>query len=211
MSQQSPCRQCHGSVLLSALVMLVALMLGAAALMRMVESANLLSGNMAFKRAATLAAEAGAEAAISWLEQQDPGTLVQDQIGSGYYASDADLLDASGNRGGSLDTQIAWNGASCANSAAAHCLMPVALAAPDPAGHTVRYVIQRLCRSTGAHAVSGNCAFHMPSDADSSSRSGFSYGREKRFAGTPLAFYRITARAGGPRNTVGMIEVLVRF
>ena len=206
-----PRRHCHGSVLLSALVMLVALMLGAAALMRMVESANLLSGNMAFKRAATLAAEAGAEAAVGWLEQQAAGTLEQDQVGQGYYASDADLLDASGNRGGSLVTQIAWNGASCASSAAARCLMPVALAAPDAAGHTVRYVIQRLCKTSGPHAVSGHCAFHMPSDADSSSRSGLSYGREKRFAGTPLAYYRISARASGPRNTVGLIEVLVRF
>ncbi|MDB5758643.1 MAG: pilX2 [Burkholderia sp.] len=66
------CKHSHGTVLLAALVMLIALMLGAAALMRMVESANLLSGNLAFKRAATLAAEAGTEAAIACWRSRTP-------------------------------------------------------------------------------------------------------------------------------------------
>jgi hypothetical protein len=198
-------------VLLSALVMLVALMLGAAALMRMVESANLLSGNLAFKRGATLAAEAGAEAAISWLAQQGAGALAQDLTGHGYYASDAEDFDAGGNRSGSRLTRVDWQGDNCTGAVLARCLTPAALAAPDVAGHTVRYVIQRLCKASGQPAVSGDCAFHMPVDADSSSRTGLSYGQAKRFGGPPLGYYRITARAGGPRNTVGLLEVLVRF
>jgi type IV pilus assembly protein PilX len=189
-------------VLLAALVMLVALMLGAAALMRMVESANLLSGNLAFKRAATLAAEAGTEAAIGWLALQDAATLEQDQVADGYYASDTANVDASG---------IDWNGDSCAGAAVARCMEPVALTGQDAAGHTVRYVVQRLCTSAGPHTATGGCAFHLPTEAESTSRAGLSYGRSKRLAGTPLAHYRITARASGPRNTVSVIEVLVRY
>jgi len=198
-------------VLLAALVMLVALMLGAAALMRMVESAGLLSGNLAFKRAATLAAEAGAEAAIDWLAQQDAATLSQDQPAQGYYATDAENFDGGGTRSGSALTRVDWQGVGCAGAALAHCLTPVALPGPDAAGHTVRYVMQRMCAGAGPHSSSGSCAFHLPDDAESSSRSGLSYSRYQRLAGAPLAYYRITARASGPRNSVSVIEVLVRY
>ena len=198
-------------MLLAALVMLIALMLGAAALMRMVESANLLSGNLAFKRAATLAAEAGAEAAIAWLAQQDAATLAQDHTAQGYYASDATNFDGSGNRGGSQASGVDWQGDNCAGAVLARCLKPVTLLGEDAAGHTVRYVVQRLCTDAGAHTAAGACAFHLPAEAESSSRGGFSYGRNKRLAGMPLAYYRITARASGPRNTISVIEVLVRY
>ena len=201
----------RGSVLVSALVMLVALMLGAAALMRMVESANLLSGNLAFKRGATLAAESGVEAAISWLAQQDADALAKDQASHGYHASDAEDFDASGNRGGSRLTQVDWQGDNCAGAALARCLKPASLAAPDAAGHTVRYVIQRLCAAAGPSTAPGGCAFHLPVEAESSSRTGLSYSQGKRFGGAPLGYYRITARASGPRNTVSLVEVLVRF
>ena len=211
MTGRRPGRRIRGTVLLAALVMLIALMLGAAALMRMVESATLLSGNLAFKRAATLAAEAGTEAAIGWLAQQDAATLAQDQPKQGYYAADAVNFDASGNRSGSAASRVDWQGDSCAGATSARCLTPAALPGPDAAGHTVRYVVQRLCAAAGAHAASGGCAFHLPAEADSSSRSGFDYGRNKRLAGAPLAYYRITARASGPRNTVSVIEVLVRY
>jgi Tfp pilus assembly protein PilX len=208
---QRPGRRIRGTVLLAALVMLIALMLGAAALMRMVESANLLAGNLAFKRAATLAAEAGTEAAVGWLAQQDAATLAQDQAAQGYYASDALNFDASGNRGGSQSSRVDWQGDNCAGAALARCLKPAAMPGEDAAGHTVRYLVQRLCAASGPHAASGSCAFHLPAEADSSSRSGLAYGRSQRLAGTPLAYYRITARASGPRNTVSVIEVLVRY
>lgn len=201
----------RGTVLLAALVMLIALMLGASALMRMVESVNLLSGNLAFKRAATLAAEAGTEAAIAWLEQQTAATLAKDQIALGYYASDAANFDATGNRSGSQTSRVDWQADNCAGAAIALCLKTVALPGPDAAGHTVRYVVQRLCAAAGAHAASGSCAFHLPAGAESSSRTGLGYGRNQRLAGMPLAYYRISARASGPRNTVSVIEVLVRY
>ena len=210
--KQRPRRQHHrGAVLLAALVMLLALMLGAAALIRMVESANLLAGNLAFKRAATLAAEAGAEAALGWLAQQSAATLAQDSETQGYYAADALNFDASGTRSGSQLTRVDWQGDQCGGTTLARCLKPASVAGPDAAGHAVRYVVQRLCAASGAHDMSGTCAFHLTAEAESSSRSGLGYGRAQRLAGIPLAYYRITARATGPRNTVSVIEVLVRF
>lgn len=201
----------RGAVLPTALVMLVTLMLGAAALMRMVESTNQLAGNLAFRRAATLAAERGAEAAIDWLEQQSGTTLANDDVAAGYHASAVALVDASGNAASSAAAAIDWKNDGCAGLANAACMKTAALAGIDNAGHSVRYLIQRLCGGSGELASTGECAVHMDTQAESSSRGGISYASSKRLTGQPWGFYRITARAAGPRDTVSLIQVLVRL
>lgn len=198
-------------MLLTALVMLVALMLGAASLMRMVESANQLAGNLAFKRAATLAAENGIEAAIDWLEQQSASTLANDVANAGYHASAAAAVDASGNAAASGTAAIDWKNNQCDSVARSACLSTVALAGVDNAGHSVRYLIQRLCGGSGSLAATGECALYLETEAESTSRGAIGYGSEKRLTGQPWAFYRITARAVGPRDTVGLVQVLVRW
>lgn len=191
--------------------MLVALMLGAASLMRMVESANQLAGNLAFKRAATLAAENGIETAIEWLEQQSTATLASDAAAAGYYASTTAAVDASGNAAASGTAAIDWKNNQCDGVARSACLTPMALPGVDSAGHSVRYLIQRLCSGSGNLAASGECALYLEAEAESSSRGAIGYGSDKRLTGQPWAFYRITARAVGPRDTVGLVQVLVRW
>ena len=198
-------------MLLTALVMLVALMLGAASLMRIVESSNQLAGNLAFKRAATLAAENGAEAAIDWLEQQSTATLASDAAAAGYYASTTAAADASGNAAAGGMAAIDWKNNQCSGVTRVACLATVALPGVDSAGHSVRYLIQRLCSGGGSLAASGECALYLETEAESSSRGVIGYGSEKRLTGQPWAFYRITARAVGPRDTVGLVQVLVRW
>lgn len=210
MKASTPLSQ-QGAVLLTALVMLVALMLGAASLMRMVESSNQLAGNLAFKRAATLAAENGVEAAIDWLEQQSAATLASDVAAAGYYASATATVDASGNAAASTTAAIDWKNNQCGDIARSVCLATMALPGVDGAGHSVRYLIQRLCSGNGSLAASGECALYLESEAESSSRGAIAYGSEKRLTGQPWAFYRITARAVGPRDTVGLVQVLVRW
>jgi Tfp pilus assembly protein PilX len=201
----------QGAVLLTALIMLVALMLGAASLMRMVDSSNQLSGNLAFKRAATLAAENGIEAAIDWLEQQSSATLASDALAAGYHASTTAAVDASGNAATSGMVAIDWKNNQCGSVARSACLATMALPGVDGAGHSVRYLIQRLCSGSGSLAASGECALYLETEAESTSRGAIGYGSEKRLTGQPWAFYRITARAVGPRDTVGLVQVLVRW
>lgn len=191
--------------------MLVALMLGAASLMRMVESANQLAGNLAFKRAATLAAENGIEAAIDWLEQQSATTLANDVANAGYHASATVAVDASGNAAASGTAAIDWKNNQCDSVARSACLSTAALAGVDNAGHSVHYLIQRLCGGSGGLVATGECALYLETEAESTSRGAIGYGSEKRLTGQPWAFYRITARAVGPRDTVGLVQVLVRW
>jgi len=185
-------------------------MLGAASLMRMVESTNQLAGNLAFKRAATLAAENGVETAIEWLEQQSTATLASDAAAAGYYASTTAAVDASGNAAASDTAAIDWKNNQCDGVARSACLSTVALPGVDSAGHSVRYLIQRLCGGGGLVA-NGECALYLEAEAESSSRGAIGYGSDKRLTGQPWAFYRITARAVGPRDTVGLVQVLVRW
>lgn len=190
-----PAARESGMALFAALAMLVMMLVGAAALMRMIDVGTILAGNLAFRRAATAAAEAGTEAAIAWLQSQPQAALWNDQADAGYYASDA-------------DARIDWNADACAGVAPCRAAAP-ALAA-DAAGNTVRYVVQRLCRAAGeAQTLANDC--HVDESGSIGGRGAFSYGANKRFGASPAVVYRITARALGPRHTVSVIEVLVRY
>lgn len=200
-----------GAVLFAALVMLTMLMLGASALMRMIDVGTLLAGNLAFKRAATLATDAGTESAVGWLQAQSATALYADQPRTGYYASDAARLDASGNHAAVSATRIDWDGNQCGSVVGIECRQPAPALAADAAGHQVRFLIQRMCRLAGDPQAGANDCHIQPAGESSASRGSFSYGEDKRFAGAPAVYYRITVRALGPRNTVSYAEALVRY
>ena len=61
----------RGIVLIMALIVLVAMTLGAVALVRSVYTSNVIAGNLAFQQSATHSADAGVEAAIVWLENNN--------------------------------------------------------------------------------------------------------------------------------------------
>ncbi|MDR0258613.1 MAG: hypothetical protein LBI76_02315, partial [Comamonas sp.] len=64
-------RQERGVVMIVALIVLVALILGALALTKSVFTSNLIAGNLSFQKAATNSADVGVENAIAWIELQN--------------------------------------------------------------------------------------------------------------------------------------------
>ena len=97
-----PARQ-DGAVLVVAIIVMVVMMLASIALVRSVDTGNLIAGNLAFQRSATHSADAAVEAAIAWLESCNTGTndcalgtLNADDPGNGYSAS-GNAKDANGN------------------------------------------------------------------------------------------------------------------
>ena len=68
-----PARQ-DGAVLVVAIIVMVVMMLASIALVRSVDTGNLIAGNLAFQRSATHSADAAVEAAIAWLESCNTGT-----------------------------------------------------------------------------------------------------------------------------------------
>jgi Tfp pilus assembly protein PilX len=195
-------RRQAGVVLMVALIMLVAMTLAGLALIRSMDTTNLIAGNMAFQQAATHSADAGVEAAIAWLEaNKKTGILDGPYPGVGYTANA--LVYTAEQAGPKLWSSV---------SASGICPLPMAGGAcsalpgtPDASGNTVAFMIQRLCGGTGIQ-IGAQCA----SQPGSSSTYGNNEGPgEEQLKFSTVVYYRITVRVAGPRNTVSYVQAIV--
>jgi type IV pilus assembly protein PilX len=173
----------RGVVLFIALIVLVAMTLAGLAMMRSVDTNNLIAGNLAFKNAATSAGDAAVEVARNWVMLQTPGQLQADQ--AGYYA----------NWQPSFDPKT-FNWLANAN-----------LLGTDNFGNTIYYVTHRMCNQSGVSIDATDCA-KVSTVSVGSTKGGGSYGSAP-LTGSSLAFYRITAMIQGPRFTVSYIQAFV--
>jgi type IV pilus assembly protein PilX len=183
------------------LIVLVAMTLAAIALVRSVDTTNVIAGNLAFKQATINSADRGTEAAVAWLESA--GNLVyNDNFPNGYTASEQQPA-ANESWDHYWNTKIVLNNLSvCVPT---NCN-------PDAAGNVVSYTIHRLCDQLGvpgAFPPGGGtvvlCSFSPSSYLLDSSQGG----------GTVVLnsinqiYYRITIRTAGPRNTVSYAQAVV--
>jgi Tfp pilus assembly protein PilX len=184
-------RRERGAVLFIALIVLVAMSLAGIALIRGVDTTNLIAGNLAFKQGATLGGDWGAEQARAWLQAQTAATLYNDVPGR-YSAAMQTGVDFTGTDPSAPDFD--WN----ANSFDAGA---------DPAGNQVRYVIHRMCELAG-NPGSVNCVRTSAGGTVGGTRGGATYG-SAALPSTSQIYYRITAKVTGPRNTVSYVQVMV--
>ena len=197
----------RGAVLFFTLIALVVMTLAAIALVRSVDTASLISGNLAFKQSATSSGDNGIEAAMAVLDQ--PANPVNSNLNvsapaSGYYNSLNRAIDL---------TTLAWDNT---NSVLVDGDPLVAGAqANDPAGNSVRYIIQRVCLHPSAAAATLASGATIPvsttncslTDATDTSSKQVKEDAPPSGAGSPI--YRITARVAGPRNTVSYTQGFV--
>jgi len=206
-----------GISLIVVLVALVIIGFAAVALLRSSDTGTLVAGNLAFKKTALAAGDAGSEVAINWLVANSAGaTLYNDVVGNGYYATTADGCDLTGTRtAGDVTDDVNWTGV----DPGVNCNMNArTLVAPAgvPAGYTVRYVVNRVCNAAGdpnsVFAADGVtpmvCSTVGAGASEGSTRGGGSYGNTP-LTGESQAYYRITTRIDGPRNTVRYTQVVV--
>ncbi len=189
----------RGAVLFIALIVLVAMSLAGLAMMRGVDTGAMIANNLAFKSGATMAADAGIEAARTWLTANTGATLYNNKPavtnGGGYFASWQEGLDfTKGDADATNDFD--WT----ANS--------IALAA-DAGGNQVSYVIHRMCDLEGDPA-SRNCirVTNSSGSTASSSKGAAAFG-SYAISSPSQAFFRITVRVIGPRNTVSYVQAVV--
>lgn len=191
-----------------ALIVLVVLTLAALALTRSVYTSNVIAGNLAFQQAATHSADAGVEAAITWLENNHATAstaatctlgstlLACDQTASGYKASRQD--PSAGETWASFWTDILVAGGFTR-------ALPV-----DGAGNTVSYVIQRMCSAEGDSQAVGNDCSVSPTASASTCSGGSSCDAQKvNLNSVGQVYYRITVRVDGPRNTQSFVQSMV--
>jgi type IV pilus assembly protein PilX len=198
-------RRQRGVVLFISLIMLVAMTLAGIALVRSVDTTNLIAGNLAFKQGATLSADAAIETARTWLITQTNVTLWNDNPDNAltgpskaYYSfTPTTTPGVEKPWDQAAPTGYDWTGAA------------IALAA-DAAGNQVSYVIQRLCKlSNVAPDAAGNSCI---STAGVGSTQGSSKGAgRENIAGALQYYYRVTSRVTGPRNTVSYVQSIIQI
>lgn len=189
-----------GVVLVIALIVLVAMTLAGIALVRSIDTTNIIAGNLAFQQAARHSADTGVEAAIEWLQDTSPATLENNDSSRGYRAA---MVQTTGLTGTEYWEALSTSANPCALPfAAGNC---GASALPDTAGNRVSYIIQRLCRTEG-NKNGAECASTSSSvlNVGNSEASG-----EDTFTKTTAVFYQINVRVDGPRNTVSYIQAIV--
>lgn len=200
-----PARQ-RGVVLMVALIILIAMTLAGVALIRSVDTANVIAGNLAFHESATHAGERGTEVALaeSLLPYGGPGnaTLWASHADKGYVA---DLQNPNANE----SWDAFWNRSLKDMARAASPLgQECANAVPDAAGNRVCYVIHRLCDQAAQkpNIATNPCTKPPPGSVASG-------GSQRAGSGAAPAitkvYYRITTRIEGPRRTVSYIQTIV--
>ncbi len=206
-------RRQQGMSLMFSLLALAALSLAGVALVRSVNTGALVIGNLGFKQEATSAASRATETAIAWLRANSTG-LDLDRDADGYYATYLDLLDPTGHKSspGSGMAGVNWDDDDCAkvvNKTACY----KASAPTSINGNTSRFLISRLCQTTGPLSGINICA--KPAAAsltDAVQRGEVRVGTElrpSRLVTSP--YYRIIVRTVGARNTVSFTETIVHF
>lgn len=193
-------RRQQGVVLFIALIVLVALMLASISLVRSVDTANVIAGNLAFKQATVQAADYGIETATAELPNIVGGGGGTDILPAAtgpekywYFATrrvtDPYGVPTLGMAPNGAATPIDWNN------------VPIARAV---AGNDVRIVVERLCLDP------------IVDQATSCFNEGKTGGGTKAVGKEPFAsvtslYYRVTAHVTGPRNTISIVQAIVSY
>jgi len=175
----------QGAVLFIALIVLVAMSLAGLALMRGVDTGTLIASNLAFKQGATMAGDWGVEQARTWLIGGAVDLKI-DQPALAYYSTMQETLN--------VVTGFDWSTAANVGT--------------DAAGNQVSYVIHRLCSLPG-DPVAVACVKSTTTTTSAASTKGAGTYGGGAIAVPTSAFYRITVRVVGPRNTVSFVQATV--
>jgi Tfp pilus assembly protein PilX len=186
----------RGAVLFIALIVLVAMTLAGIAIMRSVDTATLIAGNLAFKQGTVQSSDNGVEQAYQWLLANRPSLSV-DNAPQGYNSGYANPV---------------WtNAATWASSVTV---------GTDAAGNTISYQVHRMCNCAnttyngvcGGTGQSNQCAMDNPTGTGAppppAQGESFTVGAPG-YLQDPRVYYRITVRTQGPRSTVSYIQAMV--
>ncbi|MGE5450233.1 MAG: pilus assembly protein PilX [Acidobacteriota bacterium] len=217
-----------GVSLIFALITLIALMMGALALVRNTDTASLLLGNLGFKQDATLSADQATRIAISWLNANSAG-LNADMATDGYYASNKEYSTDGTTRVGPIDITgaqsssdtsrqlIDWDNNNCSAAAAssyATCSIKPKAITETINHNSASYVILRMCNKAGDYTTDSTivCLKPLTSSSDGATGRGeLNYSEYARFGSTAQTYFRVLVRMQGQRGATSYTETIVHF
>lgn len=204
-----------GVVLFIALVVLIAMSIAGVALVRSTDTANIISGNFAFRQAALQESDVGVDAAFLALNDALSANYIANKNANAaprYYATMQTPATAPALNANGAPSYI--NNMSSTDAVGAADVYATGV---GPNGNRVRYVIERMCNlippantappSTAAQ-ISANCLTYNPASVSNSSRNALRIKLEGIATGN--VYYRVTVRVDGPRNTVSIAQAIVR-
>ena len=199
----SPRARQRGTILIIALIVLVAMTLAGIATMRSVDTATITAGNIGLRQASVNAADQGIQAGVNWLvanlgptltnDNHQPGTASIGYFSSVAVASDPDWYDP-----------LNWSDAGQLNSGN-----------PDAGGNVVFFLIHRMCSIPNCD-TSATCGGKPNACASTLSTAALSgQGNDQTrptdsHTSAPAIHYRVTAKAVGPRNSISIVQSMVR-
>lgn len=198
-------RKQEGIVLFIALLVVVVMSLAAIALFRSTDTATVVSGNLGFAQAAISAVDRSVEQAVHSLFD---AALVPDKtanyLAQNYYACVQAATGGCIAAGASIPEipkvlQEPFSASAFTAAGLSSSLLPA-----DDGGNKSYYVIERMCLNPGL-PVGSNCNL-------SSSAFGADPGTQ-HYQGLIRpgdAYYRITIRVEGPRNTVSYAQAMLK-
>ena len=189
----SPKSKQGGVVLFIALIALVVMTLAGIALVRSVDTGNVIAGNFAFKQSTVQAGDVGVELAFTAL-QGIVGSSLDTNIAGKYFAT---LQPAYAD-----PKTIAWGTVPCRDKAG------TTISCTDQSLYRIQYIIDRLC--TGTLPITDKQK-QCYSDYDpAASEGGSKKSGAVSFAGTKdtLVYYRVSIRIQGPRETVSFVQAI---
>ncbi|HYP82898.1 hypothetical protein [Variovorax sp.] len=201
-----------GFVVYVALIALLILSLAAMALLRTSDTAGVIAGNLAFKQAATGAADTGAERAFDEL----PALAAANVDVPNKYFRFMQTVDAWG-----VPSTIDWRNVPCWAPSGGQ----QQVSCSDDASYRVQYVIDRLCTdepviSDPVSVLAVKCVAGQPfSTAGATGNDRGSHAQTTHVFGgltpaspsRPTVHYRVTVRVQGPRNTTSMVQTVVEL
>lgn len=199
-------RRNRGAALLISLVVLVALTMAGIAMMRSVDTATLIAGNIGFRQSTINAADQGIQAAYGYIFP-NMTTLATKNVNdptNGYTGTTSlgeapDWYLSSANAGWA--NAISCNGPT-KTATACNTYAPGG-ASVDQAGNSITYVIHRLCDATG------NICGETQGGAGAAG-GGVDQSQPNFFVPPPSQHFRVTVRVTGPRNSIAFVQTLVR-
>ncbi len=187
----------QGVVLFIALIVLVAMSLAGIALVRSVDTSNIIAGNLAFKQGTTQAADVGIEVAYTALPTIISGSLdTAITTGTYWYYPTRRKHDAN-----LVPTTTAYDGSAAAGTAITWSSVPVA---QTVAGNEVRVVIDRLCQGPAPVTDLEAKCFSQPGIGGGTKKVGGVV-----FSATATVYYRVTAHITGPRNSTSIVQAIL--
>lgn len=201
----------RGVVLFFALIALVIMSLAAAALIRSVDTSVLIAGNLAFKQSATISADSGLVSATDWIILNG-NNLTTLSAANGYYPTAEAISTVGGAPSGGLTAAQGssdWSSGAAWTDATSRLATGSGLTSgKDSAGNTIRYIIQRMCR-TNAAPTPEHCLMGVTDSEGNSQLNQGDSGLDALKNNSVSPMYRVTARVNGPKNTVSYIQAYV--